>query len=143
MKTAVLFLIACVSIAGCTTVPLGAPDRDAQLKEFRVSANKSSIYIYRNEFAGGAIRMDILLNGVEIGSTVWRTYLHREVEPGKHTITAKGENRDSIEVDAKPGEIIYIWQEVKIGFTTPRTKLHVVTDQLGKSGVRESQLAVQ
>ena len=135
-------LILTLLFAGCTSVPMGSPAKDIVLKEFKAPTNKTGIYIYRNEAFGSAIRMDILIDGLEVGSTAAKTYLYKEVEPGTHTVTSKSENRDSIEVEAKPGTLIFIWQEVKMGFMYAGTKLHLVSEKDGKAGVAESKLAV-
>lgn len=60
---------------------------------------------------------------------------------GKHTVTSKSENSDTIEVDAVAGKLYYIWQEVKMGLLYARTKLSLVSEEEGKKGVQESQLA--
>jgi hypothetical protein len=122
---------------------MGDPHKDAALKEFKAPQEKAGVYVYRNEMMGGAIRMDVLIDGIQIGSTAPNTYLYKEVEPGKHTITSKAENSDSVEIDAKPGMIAFVWQEVKMGILYARTKLHLVGDIEGKKGVQETKLAVQ
>lgn len=98
------------SLLGCASVPMGDTQRDAALKAFSVPADTAGVYIYRNESFGGAIRMNVELDGQAIGKTAANTYLYKEVAPGKHTISSKSENTDSIEIDAKPGTLSFIWQ---------------------------------
>ncbi len=138
-----LFITALIaaSLVGCASVPMGDPKRDAELKTFTVPASKAGVYIYRNESMGGAVKMDVELDGQAIGQTVANTYLYKEVTPGKHTVTSKAENSDSVEIDAKPGKLSYIWQEVKMGVLYARTKLHLVDEAEGKKGVLETNLA--
>lgn len=85
--------------------------------------------------------MDVELDGQAIGQTAANTYLYKELTPGKHTITSKAENSDVVEIDAKPGTLSYVWQEVKMGILYARTKLHVVDEAEGKKGVLETKLA--
>lgn len=120
---------------------MGDPARDAALKTFQVAPDKAGIYVYRNESMGAAVKMDVVIDGVNIGETVANTYMHKEVAPGKHTVASKAENTDTVEVDLKPGTIAYIWQEVKMGVLFARTKLHLVGEQEGKKGVLETKLA--
>ena len=49
---------------------------------------------------------------------------------------------DSLNFDAMAGKLYFVWQEVKMGMLSARTKLQLVSDDVGKKGVMESQLAV-
>jgi len=129
------------SLIGCASVPMGDAKQDAALKTFSISADKAGIYIYRNESMGAAVKMDVELDGKAIGQTAANTYLYKEVAPGKHTISSKAENTDSVEIDAKVGTLSYVWQEVKMGILYARTKLHLVDEAEGKKGVLETKLA--
>lgn len=142
MKKILFAALVIVVLSGCASVQMGDPARDAALKTFTVPADRAAIYIYRNETLGAAVKMDIMLDGQNIGETASRTYLYREVAPGKHTVAAKAENTDTVELDLKPGTIAYLWQEVKIGVMMARTKLNLVTEAEGRKGVLESKLAV-
>ena len=85
--------------------------------------------------------MDVAVDGKPIGQTAAKTYLYKELTPGKHTVTSSAENTDSVDIDAKPGTLSYIWQEVKMGVLYARTQLHLVSEAEGKKGVLESSLA--
>ncbi|MBV5336914.1 MAG: DUF2846 domain-containing protein, partial [Deltaproteobacteria bacterium] len=88
------------------------------------------------------VKMDVAVDGQPIGQTVAKSYLYKEVFPGKHTVSSTAENTDSVEFDAKAGTLSYIWQEVKMGLLYARNKLHLVDEAEGKNGVLESNLAV-
>jgi hypothetical protein len=142
----VRLLIAAAAAAltvGCASVPMGDPAQDAALKNFpTASAGKAGVYIYRNETIGGAVKLNLSVDGQTLGSTAPKTYFYKEVTPGKHTVTSYAENTDAVDFNAVAGKLYYVWQEVKMGVFTPRTKLHLVQDTDGQSGVRESKLAV-
>jgi len=104
--------------------------------------DKAALYIFRNEGIGAGVKMDVLIDGAPVGQTAAHTFIYKEVAPGKHSITSKSENTDTIEIDAKPGTLTYVWQEVKMGVLYARTKLSVVSDFQGKKGVQESKLIV-
>jgi hypothetical protein len=138
-----VILVAALSlfVVGCASVPMGDETRDAQLKTFAAAPKgKAGLYIYRNERMGGKVKMDVEVDGQPLGQTQSFTYLYKEVAPGKHTVTSKSENIDTLEIDVKPGTLNYIWQEVKMGVLYARTKLHLVPEAEGKAGVSESYL---
>lgn len=129
------------SLAGCATVPMEDAKRDAELKSFVAPAKLAGIYIYRNESIGGAVRMDVSLDGKALGQTAAKTYIYEEVTPGPHVVTSRSENTDQLEIDAVAGKLYYIWQEVKMGVLYARTKLHLASEDEGKKGVLETSLA--
>lgn len=141
MRRLLVAAVVVSSVVGCASVPMGDAKQDAALKTFSAPTDKAAIYIYRNESMGGAVKMDVDLDGQVIGQTVANTYLYKEVTPGKHIITSKAENSDTVEVDVKPGSLSYIWQEVKMGVLYARTKLHLASESDGKKGVLETKLA--
>ncbi len=136
-----LFAVALVaaSLAGCASVPMGDATQDAALKTFTVAPDKAGLYIYRNETMGAAIKMDVAVDGAAIGQTAANTYLYKEVAPGKHTVVSQGE--DKLDVDAAPGTLTFVWQEVKMGMMSAGSKLHLVDATQGKKGVNETKLA--
>ena len=115
--------------------------QDQALKAFTVAPDKAGLYIYRNESIGAGVKMTVSVDGQTIGQTAAKTYLFREVTPGRHTVSSAAENTDSLEVNARPGTLTYIWQEVKMGMLYARTRLHLVDEATGRQGVRESRLA--
>lgn len=46
-----------------------------------------------------------------------------------------------LEVDAKPGKLYFVWQEVKLGLMSARSKLQLMDDDKGRKGVLETKLA--
>jgi hypothetical protein len=141
MKKFLFALALGASLVGCASVPMGDPKQDAALKTFTVPADKAGVYIYRNESMGAAVKMDVEVDGKPIGQTVAKTYLYKELPPGKHSISSKAENTDTLEIDVKPGTLSYLWQEVKMGILYARNKLHLVDEAEGKKGVLETNLA--
>lgn len=130
------------ALVGCASVPMGDAKQDAAAKTFRVAPDKAGIYVFRNESMGAAVKMDVLIDGQNVGETVANSYVFREVAPGRHTVASKAENTDTVEVDLAPGALAYIWQEVKMGIMFARTKLHLVNEQVGKKGVSDTKLVV-
>jgi len=141
MKSKLLIALLAAMLGACASVPLGDESRDEQLKTFpAVSQDKAGLYIYRNESMGASVKMEVDIDGQQVGTTARKTYLYKEVTPGKHTITSHAENTDTLEVDLQPGTLAYVWQEVKMGILFARSKLHLVPEEQGKAGVLESTL---
>ena len=138
-----LLLAGVVSVlAGCASVPMGSAQKDATLKTFTVPPDKAAIYVYRTESFGASVKMDVSVDGKPLGQTAAHTYLYEQVAPGEHVVTSKAENTDSLTVDAKPGTLVFVWQEVKMGLLYARNKLHLMPAAEGEAGVRQTQLAV-
>jgi len=142
MKNLVVAALIAIALCGCASVPMGDAKQDTALKTFQVAPDKAGIYVYRNETIGASVKMDVIIDGQNIGETAANTYMYKEVAPGKHTVASKAENTDTVEVEVKPGTLAYIWQEVKMGVLYARTKLHIMGEQDGKKGVLETKLAV-
>lgn len=128
-------------LAGCAAVPMGDTKIDAALKRFEPKSGVAGIYVYRNETFGAALRMDVDVDGSHLGQTAAKTYLYKEVPPGKHTVTSRSENTDTLEIDTVAGKLYYVWQEVKMGLLYARTKLNLMGEAEGKKGVLETELA--
>ncbi len=142
MKSFIAIAVIAMVISGCASVPMGDPQKDAALKTFNVAPDKAGLYIYRNESFGCGVKMDVAIDGQPVGQTAAKTFLYKEVTPGKHTVSSTSENTDTLEVNVNQGTLAYIWQEVKMGFLYGRTKLHLVSEEEGKKGVLETNLAV-
>lgn len=135
-----LGLTVALQLVGCASVNMAEPQQDAAAKQFKVAANQAGVYIYRNEAFGAAVKMDVSINGQEVGQTVANTYIFKAVPPGKTVLSSKAENTDTLEIDTKPGALYYIWQEVKMGVLYARNKLHQVSEEQGRKGVNETKL---
>ena len=131
-----------LSMVGCASVPMETAENDAQLKQFTVSSDNAGVYIYRNESFGGAVKMDVAVNDQLIGETSAKTYLYKELPEGQHTISSLAENTDTLTLDVVKGKLYYVWQEVKMGIISARTKLSLVDETQGQQGVSESKAAI-
>lgn len=138
----ILFLaLMSLTMVGCASVKMADPTQDAQAKQFTAKPDVAGIYIYRNENMGAAMKMDIELDDKPLGRSAAGTYFYAEVKPGNHKITSKTENTVEIGIDAVAGKLYYVWQEVKMGILSARSKLHLVDEATGQAGVNECKLA--
>jgi len=132
-----LSLVGVTLFSGCRSVPLASLKEDSTAKEFKTNPNAAQIYIYRNEILGGQIKIDVRLNGSEVGKTLQNTYMVLEVPPGKHKIESESENTSTLELTTEKGKNYFVWQEAKMGMWLARNKLQIVDEKTGKDGVLE------
>ena len=130
-----------VLLSGCASVPMASLEDDTQAKRFAVKADKSNIYLYRNESFGGAIPMSVSLDGKVAGQTGPQTYFLWEVEPGSHEVASHSENVASLKLNTEPGKAYYVWQEVKMGLWMARSLLQQTDEETGRKGVLECKRA--
>jgi len=126
-------------VTGCASVPMASPDEDAKAKSFAVQADKSNIYMYRNEFFGNAVAMAVELDSKLAGQTAHHTYFLFEVSPGPHQVSSVAENTSTVQLTTVGGKAYFVWQEVKMGMWNAGTQLHEVDEETGRKGVSECQ----
>jgi hypothetical protein len=140
ISLAALFFVAALA-SGCASVPMANAERDTQAKTFAVPATgKANVYVYRNEVIGGAVKMDLALNGKPIGQTTAMTFVVLEVAPGKHNLVSKAENESRLDLVTEAGKNYFVWQEVKMGVLYARNLLQLVDEKTGRAGVAECRL---
>jgi Protein of unknown function (DUF2846) len=138
-----------MGLFGCASVPMGDSNKDAALKTFAGKPDIAGVYIYRNESFGPGLRMIVQVDGKPLGKTVPFVYFYTDVSPGKHVITSTTlhaytstpGHTDSLEFEVLAGKQYFIWQEYKLGFPFPHSKLHLVDESEGQKGVLETILA--
>ena len=132
-----------IYLTGCATVPM-APTADDQLrKQFSAPAeDKAGLYIYRNSTFGGALTKVIYIDDQVVGATAPMTYFYRVISPGQHTLATQSEfsNNDLI-ITANPGLNYYVRQYMKMGVFVGGANLELVSEEEGRKGVSECNLA--
>ncbi|MCV2351511.1 DUF2846 domain-containing protein [Paucibacter sp. Y2R2-4] len=110
------------------------------MKRFEVPAQQSRIYIYRNEFLGTLVGLELLVDGRPAGTTKGKTFVVADVDAGEHQLVSKGENTHTLTLTTRAGEPSFVWQEVKMGLLSAGSRLHSVDAATGRAGVMETQL---
>jgi hypothetical protein len=137
----VLSILALASgFAGCASVPLADRDENRAAKSFATNPGLANIYIYRSESIGKAIAMPVILDGVEIGKTAKKTFILKQVHPGRHTLISRTEDDSRLDVVAVAGQNYFVWQEVKLGTMKANSKLQLVDEAVGKKAVKKCDL---
>lgn len=143
-KSAKFFLImGLVALVGCASVPLASKEKDAAAKHFEVPpSNSAVVYIYRNSFVGQALKKDLSIDGKVIGKTANKTYFYKAVPAGSHTLSTESEFGDnSVVFEAAGGKNYYARQYIKMGVLIGGSGLEMVSEDEGKKGVLECELA--
>lgn len=139
---AITMAVLTLLITGCASVPIADAGLDAKAKNFSPESNKAALYIYRNEFLGTLVPMAVTINGKELGRTVGKTYFRLSLAPGKYNIESIAENVSALPLSVDAGKNYFVWQEVKVGIMSPRSKLQQVDESAGHAGVMESSLVM-
>lgn len=136
-------LLTSVYLTGCASVPMDSADTDKAKKEFSLPAEgKSGLYIYRNSSFGAALKKTISIDGEIIGESARNTYFYKEVEPGTHELSTESEFSDNkLTLEFKKGVNYFVQQYIKFGAFVGGAALKAVTEEEGKKGVLECNLA--
>jgi uncharacterized protein DUF2846 len=144
MSTKSLFagalILLAAALAGCNTMPLAKPEADTLAKQMKPVADKAVIFLFRNEAPSAPWALRVTLDGKEMGDTSAQTYFRWTVEPGEHMIVSYSENAPGLLINAEPGHVYYVWQEVNTGFFQPRTELHLVDRMTAETALRTCYL---
>ena len=142
MTRRILALAALGLLTACASVRMASPERDLAVKQFSAPPKgKASLYVFRNESLGGAVKMSLQLDGKLLGETASKTFHWVPIAPGKHTLVGKAENESALEFTAKPGQNIFVWQEVKMGLFSAGNRLELVDEERGQSAIAQCELA--
>lgn len=141
--TVLMMLVFSAYIAGCATVPMASDKEDVARKEFSAPPQDyAGLYIYRNSSLGGALKKNVYVDGDYIGESAPKTYFYIVVVPGDHVLSTESEFSDnSLELHAESGQNYFIRQYIKLGVFVGGANLELVSEEEGKKGVLECELA--
>jgi hypothetical protein len=144
MKMRSLFACATVAavalLAGCASQPLAKPESDTLAKLMQPVPDKAVIYLIRNEPFSAPWPIQVTLDGKDMGETGAETYFRWTVEPGEHMIVSHTENAAGLLINAEPGRIYYVWQDVRMGLFQPRSNLKLVDRTTAEIALRSCYL---
>ena len=86
------------------------------------------------------VKMDLRLDDRPAGTTVAKAFALLPVLPGHHILVSKAENTFELPIFVGGGEIVFVWQEVRMGFVYARSQLQIVSPAKGRAGVRRCEL---
>ncbi len=143
-----LILIALVSslFAGCASVPMETPKKDAEAKKFNSpSKGNAGLYIYRSGSFGGALKKDVWIDGKCIGETAPDVFFYETVKGGEeHKISTESEfSPNDLMVKTESGKNYFIEQYIKLGAFVGGAGLKQVSEEEGKSMIQQLKMAIK
>lgn len=129
--------------AGCASLPSPEAMR-AEVGTFQLpklpEPGKGIVYLVRPSPLGGLVRFNVFLDDQEANSEMGYTrssqYIYFNIPPGDHKVYSKAENWAETLVSVKPGDIIFIQQEVAMGIIMARNNLLRIEELPGKYYVK-------
>lgn len=139
----VFALLSLVFFSGCATVPMASSEVDTELKTFQKPLNESAgLYIYRNSFAGQALKKNVYINGKLIGETANKVYFYKELPAGNYTLATESEfSENNLDITVEAGQLYFVEQTIKLGVFVGGAKLSLVDSDTGMKNVKECKLA--
>lgn len=130
-------------MTGCASLPSPEAMR-AETATFQLprlpESGKAIVYVVRPSALGGLVRFNVFLNdqeaNSEMGFTRGSQYIYFSVPHGDHKIYSKAENWAETLVSVKPGDIIFIQQDVSMGIIMARNTLMKLEELPGKYHVK-------
>jgi len=110
------------------------PEQRAEALKFAPVAGKTVLYVFRNQFVGRAVGINILIDGREVAQIKSPRFTRITVNPGAHRIAGyTGTNKkpgddEGLVFDANPGDVLVAKCEVEaqmVGVTVKFTPLSV------------------
>jgi hypothetical protein len=149
MKNTKLFLFiisifVTMLIVGCSaSVPMASKEQDTAVKAFsQPETDKAGLYVFRDTFVGQALKKSISIDGTVIGRTANKTFFFKEIAPGSHKLSTESEFGDNtITFTAEGGKNYFAEQFIKMGVFVGGAGLKMVTEEEGKKGVLNCELA--
>lgn len=138
MKNFFLIYLILFAFSSCVSISKDNLLMDELAKQFKSEPQLAVIYIYRNQFLGGANTADVIFNNKVIGQTRYGHFLRITVKPGLHVIASRTSKTEYLELKAESGYVYYIWQNLR--FYDDLAYLQLVDESIGKLGVKECQL---
>jgi hypothetical protein len=129
-------------LTGCASTTRAPADNNKLAKVFMPTTDKSSLFIFRNEYFGAAIGIPVKINGQDIGQTGPKSFFRLDLDAGMYVITSEAETKTELPVVLVKGKNHFVWQEVRMGVITVRSALRLVDEKAGMDGVLESDLLV-
>jgi hypothetical protein len=140
---AIALAIVLAALSGCASVPMASKEQDAIGKTFALpTSDKAGLYVFRNTFVGQALRKTVSIDGSVIGKTANKTYFHKEISPGNHTLSTESEFGDnSVSFQAAGGKNYYARQYIKMGVFVGGSGIEMVSEEEGKKAILECERA--
>jgi len=129
-----------VTVSGCASTPKANFVQDAQAKLFKTHPQKSIIYIYRRDTQSSSVEMELMIDGQHVATSVGGTYIKLEVNPGRHRLVAYADNSNKLMLATLKNKNYFISQDVREHNVQTQTRLSLVNEATGQSGVKQCEM---
>jgi hypothetical protein len=109
-------------------------------KDLKPAPGKTMVYFLRPSNFGGGMKIEVTVDGKELGVTKMNTFLYSEMTPGKHVFETNGENNQKLDVDLKSDSTYYYNLRIYPGFWKGRCELDRISDIKFKEWIVECKL---
>lgn len=145
-KKAVSIVALSFLFVGCASVQMESPEVSAKAKQFNAPApGKAGLYIYRSGSFGAGLKKDIWVDGECVGESARNVFFYSEVAGGKeHKVSTESEfSPNDIQLFTDAGKNYFVKQFIKVGVFVGGAGLEAVSEEDGKSAVRELDMAAK
>ena len=110
MRRGAAALCLLAALTGCASTPEATPERNAEAKRFGTRSGAAAVYVFRNDFVGGARLEDSVLyvDGRLIGATLPGTFYRVDVMPGVRELHGSGYDAGSLRIHTREGETHFV-----------------------------------
>ncbi|OYU45302.1 MAG: hypothetical protein CFE44_08225 [Burkholderiales bacterium PBB4] len=140
----VLAVSSSLLFSGCASVQMASKAESAKAKEFTApKQGNAGVYLYRNSFAGKALKKDLWIDGKCIGESAPDVFFYTEVEGGKiHKIDTESEfSPNTLELMLEAGKNYFIRQFIKLGVFVGGAGVEQISEEQGKADVTKLEMA--
>jgi hypothetical protein len=128
-------------LTGCSAVQKASTEADAEAKTLSTPAEKALVYIVRPNFLGTAIRFNVKIDDIYVGTTGGGRFIYTYQNPGSHVITSKSENTAKLDIELSAGQTYYIEQIPRMGIIMARNKLVLLDEATGREKLNQCTLS--
>lgn len=139
-----LVLGAVLLFSGCASVPTARVSDSSLAKSFPVPPEgEAGIYVYRNSFAGKALKKDVWIDGKCVGQTADKVFFYAPVEGNKeHKLSTESEfSPNDLALYVEAGKNYFVRQIIKMGVFVGGAKLESVPEAEAKQEVTKLEMA--
>jgi len=139
-----ILALSAIVLTGCASINMAGKEESDKAKQFSApGAGSSGLYVYRNSFAGKALKKDIWVDGKCLGESASDVFFYTQVEGGKkHKIETESEfSPNAMEVFMEAGKNYFVRQYIKLGAFVGGADLEQIPEEQGKVDVAKLGLA--
>lgn len=137
-------LLVTLLISGCASVEMASKAESDKAKEFNPPGqDNAGVYIYRDSFAGKALKKDIWIDGKCVGESAPDVFFYTEVAGGNsHKVDTESEfSPNTLEVKFEAGKQYFIRQYIKLGVFIGGAGVELIPEDQGKIDVAKLEMA--